>query len=285
MENATRKKIKVLPSNNGGEYIDKDFTEFCAKEGMTKEWIAPYNPQQNGVAERKNRAIVRAAKAMLYDQDLLRFLWVEACNTTVYIQNKTPHRALEKKTPKEAFIGKKPEVSHFRNFGNIAYCHVPNEKCTKLDQTAEKGSSLVEFIGDPRTSKRERKQPDRDQALVAQVAEPSSFQEAAHQQVWVDAMVKEYSAIMTNDVWEVVPRLEDRSIVGSCWIYKIKYAANSSVEKYKARFVAKRYAQKEGIDYEETFAPVARYNYIQSVISLAAHMGWQIHQMDIRQHP
>eukprot|EP00253_Pinus_taeda_P027539 PITA_27539 len=70
-------------------------------------------------------------------------------------------------------------------------------------------------------------------------------------------MVEEYNSIMVNDVWEVVPRPQDRSVVGSRWIYKIKYAADDSVEKYKAKFVAKGYAQKEGIDYEETFPPVA----------------------------
>ena len=82
-------------------------------------------------------------------------------------------------------------------------------------------------------------------------------------------MVEEYGSIMTNDVWEVVPRPQDRSVVGSRWIYKIKYVADVSVEKYKARFVAKGYAQKEGIDYEETFTPVARYTSIRSMISLA----------------
>jgi len=75
---------------------------------------------------------------------------------------------------------------------------------------------------------------------------------------------------MTNDVWEVVPRPEDRSSVGLRWIYKIKYVAEDNVEKYKARFVAKGYAQKKGIDYEETFAPVSRYTSIQLVISIAA---------------
>ena len=60
---------------------------------------------------------------------------------------------------------------------------------------------------------------------------------------------------MTNDVWEIVPRPQGRSVVGSRWIYKIKYAADGSIEKFKVRFVAKGYAQKEGIDYEETFAP------------------------------
>ena len=70
--------------------------------------------------------------------------------------------------------------------------------------------------------------------------------------MWVDAMVEEYSSIMTKDVWEVVPRPHDRLVVGSRWIYKIKYAADDSIEKFKARFVAKGYTQKEAIDYEET---------------------------------
>ena len=125
------------------------------------------------------------------------------------------------------------------------------------------------FVGALRDVKRQCKQPERYQTLVAQVEEPSSFREAAQHQVWVDAMVEEYSSIMTNDVWEVVPKPQPRSVVGSSWIYKIKYAADSSIEKFKARFVAKGYAQKEGIDYEETFTPVARYTSIISVVSLA----------------
>ena len=62
---------------------------------------------------------------------------------------------------------------------------------------------------------------------------------------------------MKNDVWDVVPRLEGKSVVTFKWIYKIKRVADSSIEKYKARFVARGFSQKEGIDYEETFAPVA----------------------------
>eukprot|EP00253_Pinus_taeda_P036617 PITA_36617 len=95
-------------------------------------------------------------------------------------------------------------------------------------------------------------------------------------------MLEEYSSIMVSDVWEVVPRPRDGSVVGSRWIYKVKYVADGSVEKYEARFVAKGYAQKEGIDYEETFAPIARYTSIRSVISFATQMGWEIHQMDVK---
>ena len=88
--------------------------------------------------------------------------------------------------------------------------------------------------------KRQHRKPERYQALVAQVGEPSSFREASQHQVCVDGMVEEYSSIMTNDVWEVVPRPQDRSVVGSRWIYKIKYVANGNIEEFKARFVAIR---------------------------------------------
>ena len=87
---------------------------------------------------------------------------------------------------------------------------------------------------------------------------------------------------MKNDVWDVVPRLEGKSVVTSKWIYKIKHAVDGSIEKYKARFVAWGFSQKEGIDYEETFAPVARYTSIRSVLSLVVVMKWKIHQMYVK---
>ena len=76
----------------------------------------PYNPQQNGVAERKNRTIMEAARVMLHDQDLPMHLWAEASRTTAYVQNRTPDRVLENKTPEEVFSGKKPEVNHLKIF-------------------------------------------------------------------------------------------------------------------------------------------------------------------------
>ena len=95
-------------------------------------------------------------------------------------------------------------------------------------------------------------------------------------------MIEEYQSIMKNDVWDVVPRPRGKSIITSKWIYKIKHDANGSTEKYKARFVARGFSQKEGIDYEETFALVARYTSIRSVLALVAVMKWKIHQMDVK---
>lgn len=94
--------------------------------------------------------------------------------------------------------------------------------------------------------------------------------------------MEKYASIMKNDVWEVIPRPEGKSIVTSRWLYKIKYAADGSIEKYKARSVARGFSQIEGVKYEETFAPVARYSSIRTVISVAAEMGWKIHQMDVK---
>ena len=120
-------------------------------------------------------------------------------------------------------------------------------------------------------------------ALVTSIVdfEPSSYEDAASQQVWREAMMEEYSSIMKNDVWEVVPRPEGKSIVTSRWLYKIKHVADGSIEKFKARFVARGFSHVEGVDYEETFALVARYISVRSIISSAAKMGWKIHQMDM----
>jgi hypothetical protein len=90
-------------------------------------------------------------------------------------------------------------------------------------------------------------------------------------------MVEEYDSIVRNDVWDVVPRPVGKSVVTSRWLYKTKIAADGSVEKHKARFVARGFSQIEGVDYDETFAPVARYTSIRTIIAIAAEMGWRIH--------
>ena len=95
-------------------------------------------------------------------------------------------------------------------------------------------------------------------------------------------MVEEYDSIVRNNDWEVVPRQENNSVVGSRWIYKVKQVADGSIKKHKVRFVAKGFSQMEGIDYKETFAPIARYSSIISIISLVAQMGWKIHQMNVK---
>jgi hypothetical protein len=112
--------------------------------------------------------------------------------------------------------------------------------------------------------------------------EPTCFEEAIQNKEWVNAMTKEYRSIINNDVWEVVPRPKNKDVVSSKWIYKIKHAVDGSIEKHKAIFVARGFSQKEGIDYEETFALVSIYTSIKTIIALAAKMKWKLHQMDVK---
>ena len=112
--------------------------------------------------------------------------------------------------------------------------------------------------------------------------ETKCFEYATKQKEWVDAMVKEYQSIIKNDVWEIVPKPKDKSVLSSKWIFKTKHSTDGSIEKYKERFVVKGLSQKEGIDYEESFALVARYTSIRTVLSLEAKNKWNLHQMDVK---
>ena len=85
-------------------------------------------------------------------------------------------------------------------------------------------------------------------------------------------MVKEYQSIIKNDVWEIVPRPKYKSVVSLRWIFETKHSSYGSIEKYKEIFVARGFSHKEGIDYEETFAPMARYTLIRTILSLESIM-------------
>jgi hypothetical protein len=113
-------------------------------------------------------------------------------------------------------------------------------------------------------------------------AEPSNYEEAAKNKVWNDAMEEEYQPIIQNDVWDVVPRPKEKYVVSSKWIYKTKHVVDGSIKKCKARFVARGFYRKEGIDYEEYFSLVTRYTSIKTILPLATMMKWKVHQMDVK---
>jgi transposase InsO family protein len=99
IENLSERKIKILKSDNGGEYTSKEFIIFCRDVGIKRELTTHYNPQQNGVAKRKNKTIMEAVKTMIHDQDIPMCLWVEATMVAIYVQNRLSHSALGFKTP------------------------------------------------------------------------------------------------------------------------------------------------------------------------------------------
>ena len=110
--------------------------------------MAPHNPQQNGVVKRKNKMILGESRVMLHDQGLPLHLYVEACNTMVCLQNRSPHHILGMKTLEEAFSGKRPDVGHFRIFGSLVFCNVNKDSQKKIELITELGI-LVGYTDTP----------------------------------------------------------------------------------------------------------------------------------------
>ncbi len=136
-----------------------------------------------------------------------------------------------------------------------------------------------------RRSTRIAGKPDRLGVWVNVASEPTSVSEALNsidKTYWKEAMDAEMKSLYANHVWDLVPPSKDQKLIKSKWVFKCKSGENGMIERYKARLVAQGYSQRPGIDYDETFSPVARFESIRSVIALSAHKEMKIHQMDIK---
>ena len=392
--NTLGKKVKVLRSDNGGEYCSKAFKDYLKEHGILHQTTVPYNPEQNGTAERMNRTLLEAARSMMYHAGMPKEFWAEAVNTAAYTRNRSPTNSLNNATPFECLFNRKPDVSNLKVFGCVAYVHIPNHQRKKLEEKSRK----CMFVGYPDGTKgfklydltkktfirsrdvifeersfhkfkceqssesnsevyypakedsqvnppivqaqiqagdenvnveenpqpilennvplqennnrvgaryednfmrevenlnqpRQRRAPERYEEmyvcaddLTADINEPRNISEAwsnEYNTQWKKATDSEFSALIENGTWELVPPPEDKNIVGSRWVFKVKRKADGSVEKFKARLVAQGYSQTEGIDYNEVFSPVVRNTSIRSLLALANILDWEIHQMDV----
>eukprot|EP00253_Pinus_taeda_P002078 PITA_02078 len=122
-------------------------------------------------------------------------------------------------------------------------------------------------------------------ALMANIHstfEPQSYSEAKGTPEWEQAMDAEFQSLQENHTWTLSDLPARKKPISCKWIYKVKYKANGTLDKYKARLVARGFSQKEGIDYEETFAPTAKMSTIRLVLALTAQFKWKVHQMDVK---
>ncbi|CAA0830762.1 cysteine-rich RLK (RECEPTOR-like protein kinase) 8, partial [Striga hermonthica] len=116
-------------------------------------------------------------------------------------------------------------------------------------------------------------------------SDPWTYNEALQDrdaECWKKAMKSEIESMDSNQVWDLVEPPSGVHSIGCKWVYKRKRGADGKVETFKARFVAKGYTQKEGIDYEETFSPVAMLKSIRILLAVAAHMDYKIWKMDVK---
>lgn len=388
VEKESRLSICCLRTDRGGEFTSKEFNEFCTVHGIKRQLTTAYTPQQNGVAERKNRTIMNMVRCLLSEKEMPKPFWPEAVRWTVYVLNRSPTLSVKDKTPEESWSGIKPSVEHFRVFGCIGHVHIPDAKRLKLDDKSHRcvllgmsdeskayrlfdpvkkkvvisrdvqfdekeswnwgrseeearhdilewgdsdeelsnteenevdieeehhnvgsdsgesteasmpnspvvdtPSSLEErnrrppvwmqdYISGDGLSEEEEEVPNL--AMFISYEDPTSYEEAVKSEKWRSAMDLEIAAIVKNETWELVSLPIGAKRIGVKWVYKTKLNENGEIDKCKARLVVKGYAQKHGIDYNEVFAPVARWDTIRMVLAIAAQKGWTVFQLDVK---
>uniref|UniRef100_A0A2N9GBX0 Reverse transcriptase Ty1/copia-type domain-containing protein n=1 Tax=Fagus sylvatica TaxID=28930 RepID=A0A2N9GBX0_FAGSY len=119
-------------------------------------------------------------------------------------------------------------------------------------------------------------------SAFATLHEPHTFREASSDPLWQQAMKEELDALLKTGTWDLVDLPAGKSAIGCKWVYKIKTRSDGTVDRYKARLVAKGFTQEYGIDYEETFAPVARLSSVRTLIAVSASRHWPLFQMDVK---
>lgn len=363
------RKIRVLRTDNGGEFCSNEFLSYCRKNGIKREFSCPETPQQNGIAERKIRHLVETWKSWLHMKNLPKELWAEGMRCAAHVINRVPLSPINFKSPFEMLFDVKPSVKYFRVFGSICYVHIPDSRRSKLDAKAmkcifigydegrkgwrcldpttfkyvvsrdvvfdeissyyskdasvqesdtitlplshslegsseedhgERGSFVSPRDDSPEEETRSQRprrnivKPSRfrDDNFVTTFScflanpvddeEPSSYDEARGVKEWEAAMKEEMDALQTNQTWDLVSKPPDVQPVSCKWVFRIKRKTDGSIDRYKARLVARGFSQKYGEDYEETFSPVAKMTSVRIVLALAACFGWKLWQLDVK---
>ncbi|XP_062193553.1 uncharacterized protein LOC133896948 [Phragmites australis] len=191
--------------------------QLCEEVGIKRHLIVPYMPQQNGVVERRNRTVVAMARSLLNSMNVPGRFWGEAVRHTVYMLKRLPTKALDERTPFEAWNGRKPHLAHLRVFDCTAQA-----KATPLSSESSntnEGPVRYRHIDD---IMRDAPKVDLDgdieeEAMLMETEEPSCYLEAARQQVWEDAMAKEIESIEKNDTWTLMTSPAGHKPIGLKW--------------------------------------------------------------------
>nr|GEV25247.1 zinc finger, CCHC-type [Tanacetum cinerariifolium] len=210
--------------------------------GIIHETTAPYTPQQNDVAERKNRALKEMVNSMLSYSGLSEGFWGEAMLTACYLLNRGCRAVVRLPDPKRKTLG-------------------------------EKGIDCI-FVGYAEHSKAYSIEEDPRTYNEAMQSRDSGF--------WKEAIDDEIGSIMENNTWVLSDLPPGCKTLGCKWIFKRKMKVDGTFDKFKARLVIQGFRQKEGIDYFDTYAPIARITTIRLLLALAAIHNLVIHQMDVK---
>nr|GEW84454.1 retrovirus-related Pol polyprotein from transposon TNT 1-94 [Tanacetum cinerariifolium] len=304
-------KVKIIRCDNGGEFRNKELNDFCSQKGIKREFSNARTPQQNGVAEKRNRSLIEAARTMV-------------------LVNKAYN-----KTPYELFNGRTPAIGFLKPFG----CHVMilNTLDNLDDQletltvetsipTASSPVLTVCFTDSQKPlsetrliSKRvtnQAKTPSLDNILTLTnqfediLRDTSNLEESNEVEAdvsnmeititasptptlrihrdhpknpsWVEAMQEELFQFKIQKVWSLVDCPKGVRPIGTKWVLKNKKDERGIFIRNKAKLVAQGHTQEERIDYDEVFAPVVRIEAIRLFLAYASFMGFTVYQMDVK---
>ncbi|GJW15763.1 putative ribonuclease H-like domain-containing protein [Tanacetum coccineum] len=248
----------------GGRITGKEFKQsewnFCREKGIKREYSVARTPQQNGVAERKNRTLIEAARTMLADSKLPTTFWAESSFYCLLLQNSG-------------------EVSTALLEVNTATPEDLSSVQTRRMKTSYSEQGFLSAIYEGKTHQ------DLHTCLFAcflSQEEPKRVSKALSDPAWVEAMQEELLQFKLQKVWILVDLPKGHRAIGTKWVYRNKKDERGIVIRNKARLVAQGHTQEEGIDYDEVFAPVARIEAIRLFLAYASYMGFMVYQMDVK---
>ncbi|GKE24564.1 retrovirus-related pol polyprotein from transposon TNT 1-94, partial [Tanacetum coccineum] len=292
--------IVSIRTNHGREFDNEvQFREFCNANGITCNFSAPRTPQSNGVVKRKNRTLQEMRKT---PYELLRgrkptLDYFRVFGSKCFILNTKDY--LTKFDPKSyegVFLGYSQNSKAYIIL-NKHTRKVEESRNVTFDKTPppSKTSPLVDDDLDEEEAIKVTEKKNLESDIVDETLEideivnikesrnhPLDNHEALGDESWIVAMQEELNQFIANDVWELVPQPRNMTIIGTKWVFRNKLDENGVVSRNKARLVAQGYNQQEGIDYDETYAPVARLESIRILLAYACALDFKLFQMDVK---
>ncbi|KAE8706377.1 hypothetical protein F3Y22_tig00110393pilonHSYRG00025 [Hibiscus syriacus] len=267
------KKICCLRTDNGGEYRSNNFSQYLRECRIRHQYTCANTLQQNGVAERKNRHLTEICRKNEVLPDSREF--------GDKLQQKIGEHVVQLQTSSDE--------SEDPNGDNVEQRVTQNPWQTGVyQQSNEEGgpSEIEESIPQSqfrRSTRIRRPNPKyANAAIIEEVTEPETFEEASQSSEWMTAMKEEIDALQQNQTWDLVLKIKDVKLISCKWVYKIKRRPDGSIERYKARLVARGFSQQYELDYDEIFSPVAKLTTVRVLLALATNKDWNLWQMDVK---